>query len=170
MDEFLVKLKEMLALSESVEALAQDVTNRMLTLIPHKVHAQPGAKVLVSYVARHNIPCAIASSSPPNIIDAMVQAQNWEQVFTVRCSAESEAHGKPAPDVYLTAARQLGIDPARCLALEDSPNGARAAVAAGMTCYTVPDPSHSSPAAFAGITPHVFSDLHAVLAAIKANA
>jgi beta-phosphoglucomutase-like phosphatase (HAD superfamily) len=51
-----------------------------------------------------------------------------------------EARGKPAPDVYLTAARRLGVGAASCLALEDSPNGVASAKAAGMRCVAVPDP------------------------------
>ena len=58
----------------------------------------------------------------------------------VRCSGAEEAHGKPAPDVYLTAARRLGLAPAACLAIEDSPNGVLAAKSAGMRCVAVPDP------------------------------
>ncbi|MBZ0287226.1 MAG: HAD-IA family hydrolase, partial [Anaerolineae bacterium] len=115
------------------------------------------------------IPTAIASSSPKAIIDAILKAQGWDTLFSVRCSAEDEARGKPAPDVYLRAAERLGINPGDCLALEDSPNGARAAVAAGMTCYAVPDTKHISSHAFDGITPHVFRSLHEVLDSIKAN-
>jgi len=58
----------------------------------------------------------------------------------VRCSAMDEARSKPAPDVYLTAARRLGVSPERCLAIEDSPSGVLAAKAAGMVCIAVPDP------------------------------
>ena len=58
----------------------------------------------------------------------------------MRCSAQDEALGKPAPDVYLTAARRLGVAAARCLALEDSPHGVASAMSAGMRCVAVPDP------------------------------
>jgi beta-phosphoglucomutase-like phosphatase (HAD superfamily) len=58
----------------------------------------------------------------------------------VRCSAADEANGKPAPDVYLAAARRLRVSPASCVAIEDSPNGIAAAKAAGMRCVAVPDP------------------------------
>lgn len=58
----------------------------------------------------------------------------------IRCSALDEPHGKPAPDVYLAAARRLALRPARCLAVEDAPAGVVAAKAAGMTCLAVPDP------------------------------
>jgi beta-phosphoglucomutase-like phosphatase (HAD superfamily) len=85
----------------------------------------------------------------------------------VRCSGDDEIQGKPAPYVYLSAARRLGVDPSDCVALEDSPNGSRAAVAAGMTCFAVPDRSHTGPEAFETITPYVFDDLHAVLKALR---
>ena len=81
----------------------------------------------------------------------------------VRCSADHVQRGKPAPDVYLRAAEKLNLPPSDCLALEDSPTGARAAVAAGMVCYAVPDPSHTHVNAFEGITPYVFDNLHAAI-------
>ena len=140
----------------------------MLELIPQHVVAQPGAQEVIDYVMAAGIPHCIASSSSMPIIDATLASQGWDNLFEIRCTAADEPHGKPAPDVYLTAARRLGIDPRDCLALEDSPNGARAAVAAGMTCYAVPDRSHSEPEAFAGITPHVFDSLHQVLEALRA--
>jgi HAD superfamily hydrolase (TIGR01509 family) len=162
-DEFLSKLHSIYQFEDSVIALYHELNARMLELIPQYVKPQPGAVELVEYVVAHNIPHAIASSSPSAIINAIVESQGWSAAFTVRCSADDEAAGKPAPDVYLAAAKRLGVEPGRCLALEDSPNGSRAAVAAGMTCYAVPDASHSTPDKFAGITPHVFPDLGAVL-------
>ena len=76
-------------------------------------------------------------------------------------------HGKPAPDIYLHTAEQLGVNPELCLALEDSPAGAKAAVAAGMTCYVVPDLSHSLISDFAEITPHIYHSLYEVLDELK---
>lgn len=103
-----------------------------------------------------------------SIIDVTLGSQGWDEVFAVRCSAEDDKRGKPAPDVYLRTAHTLGIEPSACLALEDSPTGARAAVAAGMTCYAVPDPVHTDPDAFKDVTPHIFSDLNAVLERLRA--
>ena len=65
--------------------------------------------------------------------------------FAVVVSSDEVEHGKPAPDVYLEAARRLGCDPAGCLVVEDSLNGVRAAKAAGMTVVLVPN--HSVPPA-----------------------
>ena len=98
------------------------------------------------------------------IIDATVAAQNWDRYFQTHVCGEDVPAGKPAPDIYLEAARRLGVEPAHCLTLEDSPNGARAAVAAGMICYAIPDPSHSTGATFADITPYVYASLHDVVA------
>jgi HAD superfamily hydrolase (TIGR01509 family) len=168
-DEFMLKMREIYGMQETNEFLVDELIQRMLVLIPQAVKPQPGAQELVHHVMQHNIPCAIASSSPQVIIDATVKAQGWEDAFAVRWSAEYEQRGKPAPDVYLTAAGKIGIAPTDVLALEDSPNGARAAIAAGMLCYAVPDLSHTRPEAFNGITPHVFTDLHQVLEHLLAN-
>jgi HAD superfamily hydrolase (TIGR01509 family) len=162
-DEFLDQLRIRYRMPETLEVLVQELNDRMLELIPVRVTPHPGAEELLQYVVRNNILRAIASNSPMSIIDQTVSAQGWEHIFQVRCSGDDEVQGKPAPDVYLSAARRLGVDPTQCLALEDSVNGARAVVAAGMTCFAVPDPSHSNPARFAEITPYVFNNLHEVL-------
>ncbi|MBI5666437.1 MAG: HAD family phosphatase [Chloroflexi bacterium] len=163
-DEFLDRLCATFDIDESRESLYDELVGDMLQLIPDKVVPMPGAREILDYVRLHNIPCAIASSSPQSIIEAVIETQGWGDFVQVRVSAESVGRGKPAPDVYLETARRLGVKPADCLALEDSPNGARAAVAAGMTCYAVPDLSHSPVTAFEGITPYVFDSLHTVLA------
>jgi HAD superfamily hydrolase (TIGR01509 family) len=167
MDEFMVKLRDIYGLQEPVDALCDELVERLMAIIETEIKPQAGAHELVDYVTRQNIPRAIASSSPIEVIDATLAAQGWKDAFAIRCTADDEAYGKPAPDVYLTAARQLNINPVDCLALEDSPNGARAAVAAGMTCYAVPDRSHSTTESFSDITPHVFDSLHEVLEALR---
>lgn len=168
-DEFMITLRDHYRLEETILDLTDELVERMMKLIPVKVQPQPGAAELMSYVYEQGIPHAIASSSPMPIIDATLKSQGWDNLFEVRCTADDETFGKPAPDVYLTAAKRLGFAPEDCLALEDSPNGARAAVAAGMTCYAVPDTSHSQVEAFTNITPHVFGSLHEVLAHIRQN-
>ena len=163
MDALLAYLREVYDFEDTITTLNDELIERMLALIPQKVDPQPGAQALVEYVIAQDIPYAIASSSPMAIIDSVVKSQGWERHFELLCSANDDEHGKPAPDVYLRAARLLGVEPCRCLALEDSPTGAQAAVAAGMTCYAVPDTSHSKPETLEAITPHVFESLHQVL-------
>lgn len=170
MDEFMAKLRDHYGFEEPLEELIDELLSRLGNLLETEVQPQPGAHELVSYVVENAIPYAIASSSPKSVIDATLKSQGWDALFAVRCTADDEARGKPAPDVYLKAAQRLNIDPTKCLALEDSPNGSRAAIAAGMTCYAVPDRSHTDVSAFNDITPHVFDDLHQVLAIIKGEA
>ena len=167
LDEFVEILHTVYNFNESHDAIIQEVTDRMLALIPLRVTVKPGAQEVIDYVVGQGFPVAIASSSPLSIIEATVQSQNWQDIIPIRCSADAVARGKPAPDVYLKAAELLGVDPADCLALEDSPPGARAAVSAGMVCYAVPDTTHSGLEAFDGVTPHVFHSLHDVLAVLK---
>ncbi len=168
-DQFLAKLKEIYNLPESVEELIVELEGRMLTLIPQLVKPNAGAQAIIDFVIQNNIPHAIASNSSINIINTTLQSQGWGDIFDVRCTGDDEVSGKPDPFVYLRAAEKLGVDPKRCLALEDSPNGSKAAVAAGMTCYAVPDLSHSTPESFKHITPHVFKNLNDVLADLLAE-
>lgn len=148
--------------NDTPKALRDELVDMMCELIPHKVLAKPGAHEMIAYVSQHKLPCAIASSSPTAIINAIVNSQGWAEVLHTHASGEEVVNGKPAPDVYLLAAERISVDPATCLALEDSPNGARAAVAAGMICYAVPDLAHTQPERFKGVTPHVFQDLYQV--------
>lgn len=92
-----------------------------------------------------DLPVAIASSSHAEVIEEALAATGLGDVFTVAVSSDEVAHGKPAPDVYLEAARRLGIAPAACLVVEDSYNGVRAGKAAGM--FVVLVPNHSVPPA-----------------------
>lgn len=167
LDDFFTKLIDIYDLDETIEDLSADLIGRMLAKIPTMVEAKPGAEEIIAYAQASGLPYCIASSSSMAIIKAVVKSQGWEDKIRHLYTANDVARGKPAPDVYLYAAQQLGVDAGDCIALEDSPNGARSAVSAGMTCYAIPD-THSTAAAFADITPHVFDDLHQVLARLKA--
>jgi len=167
MRDFLEGMCKAYEMTDSVDDLSADIIARMSVLIPEQVLPRPGAPELLDFLAARGIPCAIASSSPMAIISATVAAQGWEDTFRVRISGDDVKHGKPAPDIYLEAARRIGVDPAQCLALEDSTTGARAAVAAGMVCGAVPDTSHTTVAAFEQVTPHVFASLHDVITLLE---
>ena len=167
MDDFVTKMSKFYRFSVSHAQAKQDILGKMQSLIPVEAEAQSGASELVQFVHKNNIPRAVASSSSLVIIQTAMESMDWQDIITVLCSGEEVENGKPAPDVYLLAAERLGVDPTKCLALEDSPRGAQAAVAAGMTCYGVPDPHHTNAEAFADVTPHVFNNLHEVLATLK---
>ncbi|GAB2763853.1 HAD family hydrolase [Amycolatopsis magusensis] len=91
-------------------------------------------------VVGERYPVAIASSSPPVLIQAFLEATGLRDLVRVALSSEQVDAGKPAPDVYLEAARQLGVDAADCAAVEDTTNGLKSAMAAGMRVIAVPNP------------------------------
>lgn len=148
---------------EPVEALVAELHDVMVDLLQSELKPQPGAQALLDFVVERDIPRAIASSSIHRLIDTVMEVAGWDDIFSLRASSQDVVNGKPAPDVYLHAAELLNSTPARCLALEDSPTGAKSATAAGLTCYAVPDESHTSAQKFTDITPYVFADLHKVL-------
>jgi mannitol-1-/sugar-/sorbitol-6-/2-deoxyglucose-6-phosphatase len=115
------------------------IVDRVIAHVKARGRPMPGVTAAIALFERCGLRLAIASSSPLRLIDAVCDRLGLTRI-TVRCSAMDEARGKPAPDVYLTAARRLGVAAAGCLALEDSPNGIASARAAGMRCVAVPDP------------------------------
>ena len=100
----------------------------------------PGAVEAVRRMAAV-LPLGLASSSNRELIDLVLDAGGIAPQFRATVSSEEVARGKPAPDVYLEAARRLGVEPAACVAVEDSHNGIRSAKAAGMTCVAIPNPA-----------------------------
>ena len=103
--------------------------------IPHR----PGIVALLQWLRQNDVPRAVATSTRNPLASHKLRQAGLEPYFPVICTASDVAHPKPAPDVYLLAASRLGVEPARCLVLEDSPTGVRAALAAGMTAIQVPD-------------------------------
>jgi sugar-phosphatase len=119
--------------------VADLITDQVVAHVIAEGQPMPGVARAVELCTRLGLSLAIASSSPPLLIDAVCDRLGLGGI-QVRCSAADETNGKPAPDVYLAAARRLGVSPASCVAIEDSPNGIAAAKAAGMRCVAVPDP------------------------------
>jgi HAD superfamily hydrolase (TIGR01509 family) len=127
------------------EQLAKQVVGAMAERYREHVPLLPGAVGAVIALSER-WPLAVASSSPPELIAVVLAAAGVADRFRVTVSSEEVARGKPAPDVYLAAADRLGADPGRCVAIEDSGNGLRAAAAAGMTAVAVPNPHFPPPA------------------------
>ena len=125
--------------------LARQVVAAMADRYREHVPLLPGAVDAVRALAGR-WPLAVASSSPPELIRVVLAAAGVADRFRVTVSSEEVARGKPAPDVYLAAAERLGVDPAACVAVEDSANGLRSAAAAGMTVVAVPNPHFPPPA------------------------
>jgi sugar-phosphatase len=119
--------------------VAGRIIDRVIAHVKAEGEPMPGVTAAIALFERCGLRLAIASSSPLRLIDAVCDRLGLDRI-EVRCSAMDEVRGKPAPDVYLTAARRLGVAAAGCLALEDSPNGIASARSAGMRCVAVPDP------------------------------
>ncbi|GHB54296.1 hypothetical protein GCM10010347_25680 [Streptomyces cirratus] len=90
------------------------------------------------------VPMAVASGSSREAIEALLAGTGLGALLTVAVSAEEVARGKPAPDMFLEAARRLGADPADCVVVEDAAPGAEAALAAGMECLAIPSAAGSA--------------------------
>ena len=118
--------------------VADRITDLVVDYVGRAGEPMPGVPETIALFERSGLRLAIASSSPERLIDAVCARLKLD--IDIRCSALDEPRGKPAPDVYLAAARRLRLSPARCLAVEDSPAGVVAAKDAGMTCVAVPDP------------------------------
>jgi len=123
----------------SNDEVADAITDQVIAYVATDGVPMPGVTEAIALFRKHGLRLAIASSSPRRLIDAVCQRLGLTGI-EVRCSAMDEVRGKPAPDVYLAAARALGIAPASCLAIEDSAHGVAAAKSAGMRCIAVPDP------------------------------
>ncbi|MGV8920814.1 MAG: HAD-IA family hydrolase [Pseudomonas sp.] len=104
--------------------------------------AMAGAETLVRHLAANNIPIAVGTSSSIHYFKAKTTLHRaWFELFDTVVTADDPEVGaaKPAPDIFLVAARRLGVDPKDCLVFEDSPLGVTAAKAAGMYAVAVPD-------------------------------
>jgi HAD superfamily hydrolase (TIGR01509 family) len=97
----------------------------------------PGAVELARALRSGGMPLALASSSIAPWVAACLESLALEHVFDAVVTGSDVEAGKPAPDIYLEAARRLGLSAGRCLAIEDAPAGVASAVAAGMTCWAV---------------------------------
>ena len=116
------------------------IISRLIALVRERGGPTPGALAALDLLGAH-YPLAIASSSASEIIAAVMETLDIAGRFVLTQSAEHEPFGKPHPGVYIEAARRLGVEPWRCLAIEDSPNGVIAAKAARMKCIAIPDPA-----------------------------
>ena len=114
------------------------VVSALLDQYRHRLPLLPGAVLAVRRLA-DRWPLGLASSSNRPVIDAVLQRAGIADCFAVTISGEEVAAGKPAPDVYLTATRRLGVDAANAAAVEDSTKGLRAAAAAGMLVIASPN-------------------------------
>ena len=137
-------MHDVVGLPEPPEEISREVVERMAKLYREHLPVVPGAREAVDRLAAR-WPLGLASSSNRELIDLALELLGVEHLFKATVSSEEAARGKPAPDVYLEAARRLGIEPTHAAAIEDSENGIRAAKAAGMRVIAIPN-QHFPPA------------------------
>jgi putative hydrolase of the HAD superfamily len=138
----------------------------------HRLDPFPGVLALLDDADAAGVPCAVASSSPRDWVEGHLDRLGILHRFVLTRCLDDVRAPKPAPDLFLAAAKGLGIDPAAAVVLEDSLNGLRAALAAGVDCIVVPNriTSHLEFAGAAAILDSLEGITIARLAEIKAGA
>ncbi|MNK32851.1 Phosphorylated carbohydrates phosphatase [compost metagenome] len=127
------------------QVLAYHKDNVMKIMRNHtQLKPMPHLEAWLDWLADKQVPVAVASSSPKELIDLIMEKTGLGRYFNVKVSGEEVAHGKPAPDIFLHAAKLLGIKPSACLVIEDSRNGVKAAKSAEMRCIGYNNPGSGS--------------------------
>ena len=134
-------LHEHAGVPDEPDAINVEVVRLMLAAYRDHLPLIPGALDAVRRLAAR-FPLGLASSSNRELIDTVLDVAGLAPLFAATVSSEEVAHGKPAPDVYLEAARRLGIAPERCAAVEDSHAGIRSAKWAEMRVIAIPNASY----------------------------
>jgi len=131
-------MHDVIGLSESPDEINAEVVRRLLARYRDSLPLIDGAVAAVERLAGR-WPLGVASSSNREVIDAVLDAAGIADRFAATVSSEEVARGKPAPDVYVEAARRLGVRADDCAAVEDSRNGIRSAHAARMHVIAIPN-------------------------------
>ena len=134
-------MHDVVGVPDPPDAINREVVRRMLERYTERLPLIDGAVQAVRRLAERRS-VGLASSSNREIIERVLEVAGIAPLFRATVSSEEVARGKPAPDVYLEAARRLEVDPARCAAVEDSSNGIRSALAAGMRVVAIPNPRY----------------------------
>lgn len=136
--EWSVYVRDELEVPMSAEEISREVVARLEALYREDLPLIEGSAEAV-HAAAERWPVAIASSSNRELIDLIAELAGIHLVLKTTVSSEEAGRGKPAPDVFVMAAEQLGVDPENCVVIEDSANGIRAGVAAGMKVIAIPN-------------------------------
>ena len=137
-------LQQALGVNADRDQIVRFVLDRLLESYDDGLPLLPGAQEAVARLAAR-WPLGLASSSNRIVIDRVLRQAGLAGLFQSTVSSEEVARGKPAPDVYLEAARRLDVAPSHCCAIEDSANGIRSALAAGMIVVAIPNQQFPPP-------------------------
>ncbi|HVJ69615.1 MAG TPA: HAD family phosphatase [Caulifigura sp.] len=136
--EALAWLIDVMKLDDTVEALQAESTEIFFSMLDEILQPMPGLFELLAAIERRGLPKAVATSSERSYLNQLLSKVHLLDRFDVLLTAEDVTHGKPHPEIYLTAAKRLGVHPAEMLVLEDSEMGTKAAAAAGAYIISVP--------------------------------
>jgi HAD superfamily hydrolase (TIGR01509 family) len=134
-------MHEVIGVPDEPEEISAEVVRRLERIYREHLPLIDGAAEAVERLAAR-WPLGVASSSNRPIIDLVLELSGLARFFSATVSSEEVPRGKPAPEVYLEAAKRLEVDPAVCAAVEDSHNGILSAKAAGMRVIAIPNPRY----------------------------
>lgn len=134
-----VYFKENFAIKDSLEEIMDDWNAMAYHKYTKEIPLKPGARKFLDHLKEKNIPCGIATSNSRILTEAILKSHQIKAYFPVMVTGDEIAKGKPDPEVYLEAARKLGVRPEKCLVFEDIPFGIMAGKNAGMTVCAVED-------------------------------
>ncbi len=143
---------------QSLEELTALKQNRLIEIIQREKPLFAGLPDLIADLSK-NYPLAVASGSLHPVIDVVLEIDGLREYFKAVVSVQDVKHGKPAPDVYLKAAADLGVQPDRCCVIEDAPAGVSAAKAAGMFTIAITNSIHSEALSQADLITHSYSEI-----------
>jgi len=150
-------------------ALHNEWKKRYNAVVLHQaIPVKEGVIELLEWFKRHNIALAVATSTSKEVALVKLRLAKLDQYFSTITTGCEVKHGKPNPEIYLLAAKRLAVDPSRCLAFEDSNNGAKAAIAANTETYQVPDLVEPSDEVIA-LGHEIHPSLSHILQALKAQ-
>ena len=130
-------LKDRFRLDGEIEDWIGVYDEVLLKNLKENVEPSPGLYDLLDTLDARGLAFGLASSSQANWVEVILTILGVKERFKVVMSGDMVTNGKPAPEIYLTAAGKLGVEPSRCLVFEDSPHGIQAGKAAGMTVMAV---------------------------------
>jgi len=138
--EMMEDMKKKYHINESTEKLVAGKNRYYMEIARNNTPVFPEMQEFLELLRVHDYPLALASGSSPAVIDEVLEITQLRKYFQVVLSAENVKQGKPEPDIFLEAARQLQRPPGNCLVMEDSHFGVEAAKRAAMYCIALPSP------------------------------
>jgi len=124
--------------NKSLEQIENEVITTVAQLIDTHGQAMVGVMSLLNLLKKHKLKIGLSTNSPSKLTEAVLNKLNITHYFQATTSLDQVEQGKPAPDVYLSTAKKLGVKPESCLVFEDSSTGLTAAIAADMKVVVVP--------------------------------